>query len=67
MNGYVKMYDAQRRFGFIKADGSMERVFLHAVDLEASGFDGKPVQGERVSFEAERTEKGLRAMNISRA
>jgi cold shock CspA family protein len=65
--GYVKMYDAERRFGFIKADGSMERVFLHAVDLEVSGFNGKPAQGERVSFDAVRTEKGLRAMNVSRA
>jgi CspA family cold shock protein len=66
MKGIVKMYDGDRRYGFLVTDAG-SRVFFHASQLEKDGFEEKPAQGERLEFDLEFSDRGPRAVNIARA
>lgn len=60
MNGIVKMYDENRGFGFIKADG--KDIFFHISDVkDGSDFISK---GIHVKFDMGQNEKGEKACNI---
>ncbi len=61
--GIVKWFDAKKGFGFIEPDDASEDVFVHYSALNMDGF--KDLQeGQRVSFEIEDSDKGLRAANV---
>jgi len=61
--GTVKWFDNKKGFGFIEQDDSGEDVFVHFSALSMEGFK-KLEDGQRVSFEIEDSDKGLRAANV---
>lgn len=63
--GTVKWFDNKKGFGFIEQDDSNEDVFVHYSSLMMEGFKTLE-EGDRVSFEVSRGEKGLRAINVQR-
>ncbi len=60
--GTVKWFNESKGFGFItKEDG--EDVFVHHTSIEGSGFKSLS-EGQAVTFDVEKTPKGLRATNV---
>lgn len=55
--GTVKWFNAQKGFGFITPDAGGQDVFLHISAVERSGI-GNPREGQKVSFELSRDQKG---------
>lgn len=62
MKGFVKSHSKQHGYGFLEDDKG-RTYFFHNTQWESLL---PPVQGLRVEFEAEETEKGLRAERIRR-
>ncbi len=58
--GIIKFYHASG-YGFIVSDETGKDIFFHAKDV----ID-PPAKGERVCFDVEIHEKGLRAVNIKK-
>ena len=66
-SGTVKWFNPAKGFGFVEPDGGGKDVFLHISAIERSGIAG-PREGQRVSFEVERDQKGrLSATNLRAA
>lgn len=62
MKGTVKWFNESKGFGFItREDG--EDVFVHHTSISGSGFKSLS-EGQAVSFDVEKTPKGLRATNV---
>ena len=66
--GTLKMWNADRGFGFIKDDSGGPDIFLHFSVLQSAGIDLFSVKlGERLSFDVESTREGkTRASNVRR-
>ncbi len=62
MTGTIKRLIRDRGFGFIRAEDGQE-VFFHRSALEGLDFDGLR-EGEKVAFELEKGNKGLRAIKV---
>jgi CspA family cold shock protein len=64
--GKLKMWNADRGFGFISDDSGGPDVFLHATALEAAGISPDNIQkGERLSFDVEVARDGrMKASNV---
>lgn len=66
MKGTIKTIIAEKHFGFITPDGGSKDLFFHETGLSGIQFSElKP--GDAVNFEEEQSEKGPRAMSITRA
>ncbi len=62
-NGKVVHFDTQRGFGFLAPDAGGEDVFLHVNDID---FDESALRpGTAVTFEVEKGDKGLKAVNVA--
>ena len=59
--GVVKFFNPEKHFGFITMEGSSEQVFVHE-----SGLRSPIRENDKVSFDVEESEKGLRAVNVSK-
>jgi CspA family cold shock protein len=61
-NGRVKFFNEAKGFGFILRDDGSGDVFVHRTDLPADvNF---LYEGQTVTFDIDRTSRGLRAVNI---
>ena len=61
--GSVKWFNDQKGFGFITPDGGGKDLFVHYSAIQDKGFKSLK-EGQRVSFEAQDSDKGLRAANV---
>lgn len=60
--GNVKWFNEKKGFGFIEKDGG-EDIFVHFSAIQTSGFRTLN-EGQRVSFDCEKGQKGLSATNV---
>lgn len=61
--GTVKWFNAEKGFGFIEVQGG-EDVFVHFSAIQSDGYRSLD-EGQRVSFEIERGNRGLQAANVA--
>ena len=66
--GTLKMWNADRGFGFIGDDSGGPDIFLHISALQSAGIDPDDIRkGERLTFDVENTREGkTKASNIRR-
>jgi CspA family cold shock protein len=64
--GTVKWFNTTKGYGFIRPDDGGNDVFVHVTAVEQAGL-GSLVEGQRVSFEAETGQRGLKAVALSSA
>lgn len=62
-NGKIKWFNDQKGFGFITDDQGGEDVFVHFSAVEMDGFKSLK-EGQAVTYEAERSAKGLKATKV---
>jgi cold shock protein len=67
--GKLKMWNADRGFGFIKDDAGGSDVFLHVNEVKAAGIEEDRIKvGDRLSFETTSTRDGrTKASNVRMA
>ncbi len=62
MKGTVKWFNDSKGFGFITAEDGSD-VFVHHSSIQAQGFKSL-AEGDQVSFDVEKGDKGLKAVNV---
>jgi CspA family cold shock protein len=64
--GKLKMWNADRGFGFIKDDAGDPDMFLHVNDLKTAGIDPDLIKvGDRFTFDTAHTRDGkTKASNV---
>ena len=62
--GTVKWFNPDKGFGFITQENGEEDVFVHFRSILSNGFKSLD-EGQRVSYEIERGQKGLQAANVT--
>ncbi|MEA3506192.1 MAG: cold shock domain-containing protein [Elusimicrobiota bacterium] len=62
MKGTVKFFNNMKNYGFIEPEEGSEDLFVHRNDIE----EGSLQEGDKVEFESEQAEKGLRAVNVKK-
>ncbi len=60
--GTVKWFSEKKGFGFISQEEG-EDVFVHHSSIDMPGFKTL-AEGDRVSFEVEEADRGLKAKNV---
>lgn len=66
MQGRVKWFSVDKGYGFIEPSDGSKDVFVHRNSIAGLGWDEGLRDGEEVTFEVERTPKGLSAANVER-
>jgi cold shock protein len=61
--GTVKWFNDDKGFGFITPDDGSKDLFVHQSAIAGDGFRTL-AEGAKVSFEAEASDKGPRAVNV---
>ncbi len=64
ITGKVKWFNADKGFGFINQDNGGEDVFVHFRAIASDGYKSLD-EGQSVSFEIEKGQKGLQAANVT--
>lgn len=65
MQGTIKKL-TDKNFGFISQEDGAKDLFFHANNLDGVDF-GQLREGDAVTFEVEKTEKGDAAVNVKKA
>ena len=63
LTGTVKWFNAEKGFGFINQDNGGADVFVHFRAITSEGYKTL-TEGQKVSFETEKGQKGLQAANV---
>ncbi len=63
--GKVKWFNDQKGFGFIQAEQTNKDVFVHHTVIEGQGYKTL-TDGETVDYDAEESDKGLKATRVRR-
>jgi len=66
MKGTIKTLVVEKHFGFITPEDGTKDVFFHETGLNGVQF-GELKVGDMVMFDVEQSEKGPRAVNVTRA
>jgi CspA family cold shock protein len=61
LRGTVKRWLIDRGYGFIGPEGGGEDIFVHQSDIEEAD---ELVEGQKVEFEVQTTNRGPRAVNV---
>lgn len=61
--GTVKWFDESKGYGFIAPDDGSKDVFVHHSAIQGSGFKTLS-EGQKVTFDTQKTPKGLAAANV---
>ena len=61
--GTVKWFNDAKGFGFIVPEGGGEDIFVHHTNIMGTGFKSL-AEGQSVTFETERGEKGWSATKV---
>ncbi len=64
VNGVVKWFNDRKGFGFIQPEGG-DDVFVHFSSIQGDGFKSL-AEGQPVTFEVVRGNKGLQAANVTK-
>ncbi len=62
--GTVKWFNEQKGFGFITNDQGGDDVFVHFSGIVSEGFKTL-AEGQKVTFDITRGERGMQAVNVS--
>lgn len=62
-SGTVKWFNDEKGFGFITPDDGGDDLFVHFKAIQASGFKSLK-EGQKVTYEAVRGQKGMQAENV---
>lgn len=62
--GTVKWFSNAKGYGFIESDEGGD-IFVHHSSIQAEGFRSLN-EGDRVSFDTEKGEKGMKAINVAK-
>jgi len=65
MIGTVKWFNEKKGYGFITPENGESDVFVHFTDVTGSGFKTLN-EGEEVEFEIAQSERGPKAVNVTR-
>lgn len=64
--GTVKWFNDAKGFGFISPEDGSADVFVHFRAIQGNGFKSLQ-EGQKVSFEVTKGQKGLQAENVTAA
>ena len=64
-NGTVKWFNADKGFGFITSEKGKD-LFAHFSAIQSDGFKSLD-EGQKVEFDVEEGQRGLQAVNITKA
>ena len=64
-NGTVKWFNATKGFGFISPEDGQD-LFAHFSAIQSDGFKSLD-EGQKVEFDVEEGQRGLQAVNITKA
>ena len=62
--GTVKWFNDNKGYGFIAREGK-DDVFVHHSSIAGEGFNSLQ-EGDAVTFEVEKTDRGLSAVNVKK-
>jgi len=64
--GTVKWFNSEKGFGFIQLENGNEEFFVHHSEINSTNYGRKSLNdGQKVSFEIGKNEKGAQAKNVS--
>lgn len=61
--GKIKWFNSTKGYGFIIQDDGAKDVFVHYSEIKKDGFKTLD-EGEAVSYEVVKTDKGSKAVNV---